>query len=266
MDLQVYGQIMVKVKSILGIDLTNYKDEQMRRRLDSWLVRVGFSDWDTYFQQIRQDNQELARFRDYLTINVSEFFRDADRWQTMRDKVLPDLLKEAAVTPGKRGLRIWSAGCSVGPEPYTLSIILDELARGHQSTILATDLDRGALKKAQAGGPYSADDIRNVSAAERQTYFKAGGPPFYVNPQLSSRITFREHNLFQDPFENNFDLIVCRNVIIYFTTEAKNLLYHKFADALRPGGILFLGGTEIIPRPQDYGLTSYGISLYRKNQ
>ena len=266
MDLQVYGQIMAKVKSILGIDLTHYKDEQMRRRLDSWLVRVGVSDWDTYFQQLRQDNQELSRFRDYLTINVSEFFRDADRWQTIREKVLPELIKETASNPSKKGLKIWSAGCSVGPEPYTLSIILDEMARGHQSSILATDLDRGALKKAMAGGPYSADDIRNVSAAERQTYFKAGGPPYFVSPQLTSRITFREHNLFQDAYESNFDLIVCRNVIIYFTAEAKDLLYHKFADSLRPGGILFLGGTEIIPRPQEYGLVSYGISLYRKTQ
>jgi chemotaxis protein methyltransferase CheR len=263
MELDLYNQVKSSVKQILGIDLNHYKDEQMRRRLDSWLVRSGEQNWERYFSRLRIDTGELSRFRNYLTINVSEFFRDADRWQTMRTKILPDLMREAPITRNPR-LRIFSAGCSIGPEPYTLAILMNEVFRGQPFHILATDLDRGALAKAKARGPFTAEEIRNVSPEQRAAYFDPSGPPFFVTEKLSRQITFQEQNLLQDQFDNNFDLIVCRNVIIYFTFEAKAALYEKFSRALRPGGILFLGGTEIIPKPQEYSLQSYGISFYKK--
>jgi chemotaxis protein methyltransferase CheR len=97
---------------------------------------------------------------------------------------------------------------------------------------------------------------------QKSTYFKPGGPPFFVNNSLIQKVTFKELNLLQDNFEKNYDLIVCRNVVIYFTTETKTMLYQKFRDALRPGGVLFVGGTEIIPRPQEFGLKSTGFSFY----
>ncbi|HVP21202.1 MAG TPA: protein-glutamate O-methyltransferase CheR [Anaerolineaceae bacterium] len=264
MDLELYSQVKSSVKQILGIDLNHYKDEQMRRRLDSWLVRSGEPNWERYFSRLRADSSELSRFRNYLTINVSEFFRDAERWQTLRTKILPDLIKESRAPSHLSGLRIFSAGCSIGPEPYSLAIIMNEVARGQPFTLIATDLDRGALSKAQARGPYTVEEIRNVTPEQRAAFFETGGPPFYVTAKLSRQISFREQNLLQDPFDSNFDLVVCRNVIIYFTFEAKAVLYDKFSRALRPGGILFLGGTEIIPKPQEYSLQSFGISFYKK--
>jgi len=208
---------------------------------------------------VRSDQNELSRFRDFLTINVSAFFRDPERWHDLREKVLPELLR---VSP--RGLRLWSAGCSIGPEPYSLAIMLDELTPHRKHTLLATDLDRGALARARAGGPFSADDIQNVSAIQRSRYFQAGGPPFYTVEALSGRIQFREQNILTDNFESDLDLIICRNVVIYFTEAAKAALYRKFAAALRPGGVLFVGGTEIVPRPQEIGLHSFGLSFYQK--
>jgi chemotaxis protein methyltransferase CheR len=144
--------------------------------------------------------------------------------------------------------------------------LLSELLTTHNHYLLATDLDRGALVKAKARGPYTAEDIRNVSIDERSRYFEAGGPPFFVTEKLSQLVTFREQDMLLDQFEDGFDLIVCRNVIIYFTTEAKNILYNKFSRALRPGGILFLGGTEIIPKPQEFSLLGQGFSFYKKVQ
>jgi chemotaxis protein methyltransferase CheR len=266
METELYNQVKISVKKLLGIELNHYKDEQMRRRLDAWLVRTGAASWEQYFKLANADLNELSRFRNYLTINVSEFFRDPERWQTLRSQILPDLIKENRACSFKNGPRIWSAGCSIGPEPYTLAIILSELGVTHNHLLLATDLDRGALAKAKARGPYTSEDIRNVSAAERTTYFDAGGPPFFTSEKLAYMITFREQDMLQDTFEESFDLIVCRNVIIYFTTEAKNNLYNKFSRALRPGGILFLGGTEIIPRPQDFSFQSQGFSFYKKVQ
>ncbi len=263
MDQELYGQVKRSVKSLLNINLDQYKDEQMRRRLDAWLSRSGATSWPAYFRRVRSDPDELARFRNYLTINVSAFFRDPERWQTLRQKVLPELLK------ARPRLRLWSAGCSVGPEPYSLAIVLDELTPLRRHYLLATDLDRGALDKARARGPFTAEDIQHVTPAERAQYFQPAGPSaktdgWYVSPSLARRVEFREHNLLADEFEADFDLIICRNVVIYFTEAAKAGLYRKFYAALRPGGLLFVGGTEIISHAQEIGFRNYGISFYQR--
>jgi chemotaxis protein methyltransferase CheR len=265
MELEVYQEIKRHVKRLLDLDLEHYKDEQMRRRLDSWLVRSGAADWKTYFERVRRDEKERQRFRDYLTINVSAFFRDPERWKSLAEQILPRLLKEALRRGvSENGLRIWSAGCSIGAEPYTLAILLEEIAPRRHHAILATDYDLSALNKAKQGGPYTAEEIQNLNPAQRAAFLQPGGPPYYIAPSLAKKITFQEHNLFADPFPQQMDLIVCRNVVIYFTATAKDHLYQAFHDALRPGGILFVGATEIIPHPQNYGLRSVGISFYER--
>jgi chemotaxis protein methyltransferase CheR len=261
MEQDVYVQVKTVIKSMAGIDLQHYKDEQMRRRLDSWLVRTGMKSWEEYFAKIKIDKDELLKFRNYLTINVTEFFRDTERWKHLHNVVMPQLIREAGTKPG---LRIWSAGCSIGAEPFTLSMIMDELAPGKRNYILGTDLDKGAVARAQTGGNFLADEIKGLTPQQRTTYLRPGGPPFNVVESLIKKITFREQNMITETFEKEFDLIVCRNVVIYFTSSTKELLYQKFADSLRKGGILFIGGTEIIPHPQDFGLKSFGISFYQK--
>lgn len=258
METEIYSQVKRSVRSVLEIDLDHYKDEQMKRRLDSWLVRSGVPTWTDYFVRVKSDDKERSRFRDYLTINVSSFFRDSERWQILRDKVMPSLLHS------KQMLRVWSAGCSIGNEPYSLAIMLQELSPHHRHTILATDLDRGALARAKARGPYSANDVQEVTDAQRAEFFETDHDKFFVKESLAKRVEFREQNMLTDPFENNFDLIVCRNVVIYFTEAAKMMLYRKFHGALRPGGILFIGGTEIIGGASEIGLRNYDISFYQK--
>ena len=264
MELDTYALVKDQIKAILSIDLDYYKDQQMRRRLDSWLVRSGAPSWEIYFHRIRGDMVESGRLRDYLTINVSTFFRDPERWQSLKDTVLPRLLKEAPRFHPHGVLRIWSAGCSIGPEPYSLAMIMAGDSPNHRHYILATDLDRGALTKAIARGPYTGEDLQHVSPVERTTFFEPDGPPYYVNKQTAKEVEFGEQNIITDPFDKDFDLIVCRNVVIYFTAETKVLLYKKFQTALRQGGVLFVGATEIIPRPQDSGLRSQGVSFYVK--
>jgi len=265
MEPEVYTQVKYSIHKILGINLEHYKDEQMRRRLDSWLARTGAPNWADYFKRLRTDTNELSRFRDYLTINVSAFFRDIDRWQVLREKIAPEVLTTSlAAHPGQRGLRVWSAGCSIGAEPYTLAILLEETTHYRHHTILATDLDRSALSKARRGGPYTAEEIQGLTVVQRNTYLEPDGPPFFIRPELAKKIEFREHNLLSDPFPTGLDLIVCRNVVIYFTAEAKAMLYRKFQQALRPGGVLFVGATEIIPHPLEIGLQNYQVSFYKK--
>jgi len=264
MDPNVYLQVRASIKRVLKIDLTNYKDEQMKRRLDSWLVRSHMTTWNDYFNLVTSDATEQERFRNYLTINVTEFFRDPNRWDTLRDEVLPYLIKNASENYRSDSLKLWSAGCSIGTEAYTIAIMLAESAPRQSYALLATDLDREALQKARSRGPYNQDDIRNLSAAQRQKYITPTAP-YQVKEILQKNIRFQEQDLFVDRFESSFDLIVCRNVVIYFTAEAKNVLYAKFHAALRPGGILFVGGTEIISGYRELGFQNFGISFYKKS-
>lgn len=265
MEQDIYLKIKSTVKKMLDIDLSGYKDEQMKRRLDSWIIRMGDASWDDYFSRLKVQEKELERFRDYLTINVTEFFRDIERWNSLRTQILPGLInytKNEKKT--NKTLKIWSAGCSIGAEPFTLLMIMEELNPGIPYTITATDLDRGALTKAKAGGPFRQDEVKNISEKQLAKYFRSDFPPYFVKEEHARKIDFREKNLINDPFDTDFDLIVCRNVIIYFTTEIKNNLNKKFQQALRTGGVLFLGGTEIISRPTDFGLKNMGISFYQK--
>ncbi len=195
MELDEYQRIKSVVKSMLGIDLEHYKDEQMRRRLDSWLVRSGLGTWDDYFSKIKVDKDELLKFRNYLTINVTEFYRDVERWKHLQTNVMPLLLRES---PQRPGLRIWSAGCSIGAEPFTLGMILEELTPTRKHYILGTDLDKGAIARAISGGAFINEEVRGLNPAQRANYLRPGGPPFYVVDSLIKKITFREQNMISD--------------------------------------------------------------------
>lgn len=260
MQVEDYAFIKREVMTLTGIDLNFYKDAQMQRRLNTFLLRSKHDSWQNYFKDIRADSGELRKLKDYLTINVSSFFRDTEKYKALKETVLTELLH------GHPKLRVWSAGCSRGQEPYSIAMMLAELTgdfRRHY--ILATDLDRSALDAAQAGGPYTDDDVAHVSPLLRQRYFSTRDGKHWVNDELKRRITFRQQNLLADRFETNFDLIICRNVVIYFTAPVKDKLYQDFYKALRPGGILFVGGTEIVPKATDIGFRSAGISFYRRN-
>jgi len=256
-----YAFIKRRVKELTAIDLSNYKTRQMQRRLKALIARSGFSSWREYLRHLESNAEALGAFKSYLTINVSRFFRDTEKWTYLAKRVMPALLKE------RHRLRIWSAGCSHGAEAYTLAIILDELQRGVAGHyILATDIDSAMLSKARQGGPYSREDIEDLNKTRLQKYLEKRDGAYWVPPSLRSKVKFRHHDLLNDPFERSFDLIVCRNVVIYFIDETKKELYSRFAASLRKGGILFVGGTEIIPTIPGLPLHSMAISFYRRGE
>lgn len=178
-----------------------------------------------------------------MTINVSEFWRNPNRWEVLRDEILPELVGS------KRKVKVWSAACSTGEEPYTIAMILDTLGILKESSITASDLDEGALAKAKEGR-YMERSLKDVPPETASRYFKQDGMMYRIDEKLKSSINFKKQNLLVDRFDDGYDLIVCRNVMIYFTEEAKNLLYHKFAASLRPGGMLFVGKdrADFLPR------------------
>jgi len=130
--------------------------------------------------------------------------------------------------------------------------------------ILATDIDQSALAWAKAGGPYTADDIAGLPPHFRMNFLEIKDNQYWVKDDLRQKVSFRPHNLLDDSLAGKFDLIVCRNVVIYFQAEAKQKLYHRFYDSLNPGGILFVGGTEIVPKATEMGFETLHVSFYRR--
>jgi chemotaxis protein methyltransferase CheR len=245
---------------LTGLDLTSYKSPQMYRRLTSLLARLHVASFAEYSRLLQTDPARLQEFRDYVTINVSEFFRDTDRFGELERRVLPDLLRQ------RRSLRIWSAGCSNGAEAYTLSMLLQELAPSRAHSLLATDIDQTILDRARAGTGYTAADVRHLNEARIKRWLvPTPDGRFSVAPNARAGVRFTRHDLLRDAYPSGpFDLIACRNVVIYFTEAAKARIFDGFVAALGQGGILFLGGTESIMRAQSLGLTVVGPGFYRK--
>ncbi|WP_110112971.1 protein-glutamate O-methyltransferase CheR [Bacillus sp. CGMCC 1.16541] len=254
---QDYSQFVLGIKKKTGIDLSLYKEAQMKRRLASLYEKKGFTSFQSFFEQLEKDNELLGEFLDRMTINVSEFYRNAKRWEVLEGKILPQL------TQNKKRLKVWSAACSTGEEPYTLAMVLSSFYPLSQIDILATDLDENVIEKAKIG-LYAERALQEVPQTIKAKYFTKQGMFYKVDDQIKKSVTFKKHNLLADSFEKEFDLIVCRNVLIYFTEEAKNLLYQKFSQSLRQGGVFFVGSTEQIFHPQLYGFENADTFFYRK--
>ncbi|MNO12571.1 Chemotaxis protein methyltransferase Cher2 [compost metagenome] len=252
-----YLGFIQSIKKSTGIDLAQYKEAQMKRRLTTLRNKNGYATFADFYTAMMSNKPLFYEFLDKMTINVSEFWRNPNRWEVLRDSVLPEL------AAGRPKLRVWSAACSTGEEPYTLSMILADLGLLPNTYLLATDIDDGALGKAQEG-LYLERSLKDVPKAVAERYFSPEGHMFRFDPKLKKAVTFKKQNLLLDTFEEGFDLIVCRNVMIYFTEEAKQGLYHKFSRALRPGGVLFVGSTEQIFSPGQYDLEAAETFFYRK--
>jgi chemotaxis protein methyltransferase CheR len=228
----------------------------MERRLQTIMRRAGQPDLTAYAGLLRANAVRLKEFQDFLTINVSEWLRNPEKFEELKTAILPELLRRSP------RLKIWSAGCSNGSEPYSVAMLLKELDPNGQHTILATDLDEEILKVARAG-TYTDKDIKGVLPARRNRFFTQQGDLYTVRPELKAMVQFQRQNLLSDPCPHDVDLILCRNVVIYFTEEAKDELYRRFHRALKPDGILFVGGTESLLRARDLGYAAAFPFFYR---
>lgn len=252
-----YIAFIRKIKDKTDIDLAQYKEAQMKRRLTTLRLKHGYTTFVTFYDAMMKDKHLFYEFLDRMTINVSEFWRNPNRWDVLRHTILPELARNNS------RLKLWSAACSTGEEPYSLAMILAEAGMLRQTQLHATDLDDGALQRAK-DGIYMERSLKEVPPHFVERYFTRQGDFYHIKPELMQSIQFKKQNLLEDPFESQYDLIICRNVMIYFTEEAKSLLYHKFSRALRPGGILFVGSTEQIFSPGQYALESAETFFYRK--
>ncbi|MCW6110487.1 CheR family methyltransferase [Clostridium sporogenes] len=255
MDLEYFEEWVLKD---FGINLKAYKQNQLQRRILSLMSRVGVNSVEEYINLLKKDKDQRIKFLDFITINVSEFFRNPEIFDELEKKIKVELLNN---TSGS--LKIWSAACSIGAEPYSLSIIMDEISPNKKHKIIATDLDMTILQRAKEG-IYAQAEIKNVKKERLQKYFTKEGEKYKIKSSIKNVVTFKKHDLILDNYEKDFDLIVCRNVVIYFNQDIKDNIYKKFSESLKKGGLLFVGATESIYNYKDYGFEKVSTFIYRK--
>lgn len=242
-----YEKFKKDVFTLTKIDLNAYKEKQMRRRIDTLISKNSCKSYDEYVKLISSDKTKFDEFVNFLTINVSEFYRNPEQWAVLEKEVFPKLIEKF----GKR-LTVWSAACSTGDEPYSLVMALSRLMPLSNIKIIATDIDKQVLEKARVG-LYNEKSIAAVPDDLKKKYFTKVGPSYQISDEVKKCVEFREHNLLRDEYPKHCHLIVCRNVVIYFTDEAKDEIYKKFNASLESGGSLFIGSTEQIINYKDLG-------------
>jgi len=240
------------------IDLDAYKEKQMKRRIDTLIRNHKYKGYQDYVAAIKKDKDLMDEFLGYMTINVSEFYRDPLQWQFLDKEVFPELINKFG-----RSLKIWSAACSTGDEPYSLVMALSRHLPLTNIRIYATDLDNQILEKAKVG-LYAEKSIAGVPKDLKAKYFTKVGSSYRISDDIKKRVTFKQHNLIKDRYDTGYHLIVCRNVLIYFTEEAKDEVFAKYYKSLASGGVLFIGSTEQIMNYKDIGYERKSSFFYTK--
>lgn len=254
-----YEYFKNQILQLTTIDLNAYKEKQMKRRIDTLISKHSIEGYDVYVQSIKSDKALFDEFVNYITINVSEFYRNPEQWKILESTIIPELKSKF----NGNNLKIWSAACSTGDEPYSLVMALSRHIPLNFIKIMATDLDKQVIAKAKVG-LYSEKSIASVPDDLKSKYFTQVGPSFKIADEIKARVEFKEHNLLKDAYPTDYHLIVCRNVLIYFTEAAKDEVFVKFNKSLTKDGILFIGSTEQIINYRDIGFDRKGSFFYHK--
>lgn len=240
-----FRDLIHKIEKDIGFFGVQYKDKCLKRRFNTRMRRFNMGeDYRAYIKLLEENPSEYEILLKNLTINVTNFFRNWSTFEYMRDQVLPHIF--SAKRTGQ-SIRLWSAGCASGEEPYSLAILAMEVSKklkmDYRFTVIGTDIDEDSLKNARIG-EYDAAALNETPGDLKQNYFSPTPTGFRVNDDVKSYVQFRKEDLFGDKYPRFIDLICCRNVIIYFSREAQQILYAKFHNALVSDGYLILGKTE----------------------
>ena len=261
----LFREIAAMMEAATGNLFPESKSSLLQSRVSKRMVALRINDVDDYltylFSENNQNEREELIFA--LTTNVTRFFREPHHFEDLKDSVLPPLLSK--LKSGGR-VRIWSAGCSSGEEPYSIAMTalsLEPKLKNFDFKILATDINRNMVSRARKG-TYSAAALSSIPV-EYHAYVETDGSRFNMGETAKELISFRELNLLHDwPFAGSFDVIFCRNVVIYFSDDLSNTMWQRFATRLNTGGRLYAGHSERVRSPDALGLKPYGASSYEK--
>lgn len=253
-----YESFKKDVYGLTNINLSLYKERQMKRRIESLMNRKGYTDFQPYFEAMKKDDSLLRAFVSYLTINVSEFYRNPKQWELFENEMIPYLKNNFG-----QKINIWSAACSTGDEPYTIAMLLARHIPLNQVHVYATDIDEDVLAFAKQG-LYPERSLENLPKDLLDAHFVKQDKHYQIKDTIKNCVEFRKHNLLEDKYPASMHMIVCRNVVIYFTDEAKDRVYHNFHKTLCKDGVLFIGSTEQIIHAKEIGFTPTDSFFYKK--
>jgi chemotaxis protein methyltransferase CheR len=252
-----YGAFCTAIRRLCGIDLSQYKRGQMERRIRTFSERRGITRLQDYAAVLADSKQELEDFLDRVTINVSQLWRNPEQWELLHRKILPEFA-------GRARFKAWSAGSSYGAEAYTLAAVCAEALPGVRTEIVGTDIDRRMVERARLG-VFSTADARDVPARQRSRWFAERDGMLHADPELRGRCRFEAGDLLtMRPAQQVYDLVLCRNTVIYFTPDVKDALHARLAAAVVPGGYFMVGSTERISDPAELGLEVAYPFVYRR--
>jgi chemotaxis protein methyltransferase CheR len=255
-----YTTLCEGVRRLTGIDLLQYKRGQMERRIRTFAAKQGHQDLASYLKVLQADRTKVDEFLDRVTINVSQLWRNPEQWALLGRTILPEL---AAENGGR--IRAWSAGCSYGAEAHTLAAVAATVVPEARVSVKGTDIDRRMIERARRG-EFSAEDARSAPQAELRRHFtQLPERGWKANDDIRRMLSFEVGDLLVGRVQRQaYDLVLCRNTVIYFNEEVRDDLHARLAESLRPGGILLIGSTERVSKPADLGLRPTHPFVYRK--
>ena len=240
-----FSAIIERLRMLRQFDLGQYKDRCVRRRIAKRLRACKVNEFAAYLNLLDVDPNELDTLLAAISIHVSQFFRNPDTFRLIEQKILPGLCRQARAT-GQSKLTLWSAGCAAGEEPYSLALLVDDLSADDlEIRVLATDISEPVLETARAGC-FDISRIKEIPPPVMNKYFRAEGNRYRLVESVRGRVEFQNHNIMTDSEYPAADLILCRNVLIYFSRPEQENILLRFAAALPPQGILILGRSETI--------------------
>ena len=254
-----YTTLCEGVRKLTGIDLLQYKRGQMERRIRTFAQKQGETDLTQYLRVLQGDKTKVEEFLDRVTINVSQLWRNPEQWTLLGKTILPELAAETG------RVRAWSAGCSYGAEAYTLAAVASASIPRARVTIKGTDIDPRMVDRARKG-EFSAEDARSAPAGDMARWFeKTDGGGWRGKPELKRLVSFETGDLLLSRIPREaYDLVLCRNTVIYFNEPVRDALHERLVQSLRPGGVLMIGSTERVSKPRELGLTPTHPFVYRK--
>ncbi len=249
------NKVVSTLRTERNIDVSGYRENMLRRRVAARMAKVCHGDPANYLQRLQASPDECDRLIEAITINVSSFFRDPGVYESLARDVLPELI-ERKQAGGTKELRVWSAGCATGEEPYSIAILVDQALKGRKSDwsclIFATDLDNAVLERAKVG-VYDRKQLTDTRLGVVDGYFTPEGDGYRLRPFLSKMVQFSwgdlaspEHAIPAGSIFGSFDLVLCRNVLIYFSTDVQAAVFAQLDRSLAPGGYLVLGDSETL--------------------
>ena len=231
-----------------GFNCEYYKEAHFRRRINVRVRATNSESYGAYLKILKKDPREYGYLVETLTVNVSEFFRNPETFRIIEKEIIPSIVKHRSESL-IRSIRIWSAGCAAGEEAYSLAILLHRVLKKdfnkYRIRIIGTDIDAQSLEKARKG-IYSENSLKNVDAGTKDQYFLKQGEVYQVIDQLRNITHFKHHDLISGPTLNHFDIIICRNAMIYFKKEIQEQLQFNFYQALEKGGFFVIGKAETL--------------------